>query len=296
MIVSVGMHQSLAWRRAWTLLAAMMVLLGAALPGATARAVEASAAPALPYVIGAADGSGFLAELPVGAKAVRFVFFGAGVATASVTVTVPSTSQSVIHINHNFPAMLYAHATPLGVMNGQMGLNATLTPRGFVGPVKVSVGVPGGDDAELIVSHFVLNGPMKLANPRQAQLVAGAVEMTMFEQHWPVLYFWSTAAVRAASTEAAFGARLARLFAAKAGTVQVTKAGPAGQIQQQNGVSYYEDPVSISYEQSGTVNGTPSARGVTLSCHVRLAWDGGAWRYDGLPCAPAVYTAWFPRH
>ena len=283
--------------RWWTMLAGLAVCVIAALPVVSVQAKNGGQTMILPSVISAPDSRAFLAAAPVDGKAWRLVFFGTDVATAALTVTAKTQADcACARIHHNFPAALYAQDTPLGIMHGFMGLDATLTARGFVGPVKVAIAIPGLDFAALLVTHFVLTAPMKASNVRQAGLVAAAVESMLFAQHWPVLYFWSARSVRAAATEAAFDASLARIFAAKAGTVQVVRTGTSGQSHQVNGIMYYDDPVSIGYEASATIKGKLSHRGVTLTCRVHIAWDNGAWRYAGLLCAPAVYTAWFPQH
>lgn len=281
-------------RRLCRLLAASIVCAAGALPLWPAHAAPRPAAPALPQVVSTPDGSAFLEGAAAGRAAWRFSFFNAALGAAIMTPTVRADSYAVVRVHHNFAATLYAGASPLGAMPGFMGLDATLTPHGFVGRVKVSVAMPGGDNADLLISHYVLTTPMSAGNTRQAQLVATAVETTMFTQHWPVLYDWSGRAVRAASTEAAFATRMAPIFAAQAGTVQVLRAGTAGQLHRLGGVLYYDDAVTIGYEARARINGTLSKRGVTRGCRVRLAWDTGAWRYAALPCKPAVETAWFP--
>lgn len=280
----------------WIVPVAVAISIIATLPIVGVYAAPNAQTAAMPYVISASDGSAFLAAAPVNASTWRFVFFGSGVATAAVTVTAKTRADcACVRLHHNFPALLYAEATPLGVMNGLLGLDATLNATGFVGRVKAAVAVPGGDNAAYIVSHFVLNAPMTKSDAHQARLVAGAVEAMLFAQHWSIIYFWSSPAVRASESETAFSARLARLFAARAGLAQVTPAGPPGQPHSIQGVTYDDMPITVSFEQSAKVHGRLSNRGVTRACAVRVTWDTGAWRYASLPCAPAVFTAWFPQ-
>lgn len=275
-------------------LAAVILWMAISITPQMVDALESAPATPLPAIISDAGGQAFLAIFPQQSQTQRVIFY-AGMGAALATIPLPAASNLSVHTT--VTATVYAQATPAGAAAGRFNLNAALANGGIAAPASVAVVLPFTEleEGHVITFSYRVDGSMAWGNLQQAHLMAGAAESIMYGQHWTVLYALSSQAVHAASSAHAFGASMAGVLAAPAKRVMILPNGRP-MTRQVDGAPTYEEPVTVSYEEIVRVQGQREGRGVTRACAVRVAWDAGAWRFAGLPCAAPSYTPWVPLH